>query len=230
MWYSKHDSQTLDTHLTPRRVSPGTIPFAPGMDRESGKKKNDMKDDKKDDKKDDAPKHTGAMIAFFLPKPQARKLVRKDADFPEGSNASPVSEMHMTLAYLGKIADLGNKAEVVKALKGFASTQPKLSGKISGVGRFNNDEGDGTEAVYASFDSPALPIFRHELIKALQDAGVNPFLNHGFTPHVTLGYVPCASEFSLPRISSGDVEFGEIVLTWGGEHTEFPLGKKPSKK
>ena len=66
--------------------------------------------------------HSGAMVAFFLPKHIALKLYADTSIQFSESLITPPDEMHLTLVYLGKAADLDDKREDIEsALSEFAS-------------------------------------------------------------------------------------------------------------
>ena len=154
-------------------------------------------------------------------------------------------DMHITLAYLSPDASeiTDQKQAIIDVLFKFCRSQaPTLAGNISGFGRFMNpsktdsdpddkdadEDGDDDEVesdvIYASFDSPALPEFRAALLKALPD-DVKPASDHGFTPHITLGYIAqeaLTPDLDVPLLA---LEFSGVVLAWGSELLTIPFGE-----
>lgn len=166
--------------------------------------------------------HTGAMIAFMLSDDQAARIAASVADtLPVTLN----DDLHVTVAFLGKASELsGQRSEIEAVLTAFTADQPVIQGDINGVGRFNPSDGsDGKSPVYANFDAPALNGFREALIEALRAAGVTPVLNHGFTPHVTLAYLPADAPSPNIRLPTIDVRFDRLTLAWGDERTDYLL-------
>jgi 2'-5' RNA ligase len=166
--------------------------------------------------------HTGVMLAFFVPPAALPAVTALQERLP---NPEPSEDLHLTLAYLGDSAELSDqRAPLEELLAGIAWEDHGLpmAGTIGGIGRFHHDEGNGTNAVYASFDSPDLPGFRQFLVDALTGAGIPYAQNHGFTPHITLAYVPLDADIpTLPPAELSDVTFGVLTLAWGDERISY---------
>lgn len=174
----------------------------------------------------DAPP-TGAMVAFFPDLSVAQALAL------EGGEA--VQDLHVTLAYLGPNAAMLDRERVEAALAAVTSGLGSITGNVSGLGRFTPEvpggmgsPGDTAWPLYASVDSAALPAFRQRLIAALQAHGVQPVLNHGFSPHITLAMVEAADEEAAGEILAGGIpsiplRFDRVTLAWGAERKDFPL-------
>lgn len=164
--------------------------------------------------------HTGAMLAFVLDDSDAKALL---SAVPMG--IEPVSDLHLTLMYLGDTRALSSEVResARRALGSFTTRNGPITGVVSGVGRFTNDEGDGTNALYASFDAGELTALRDNLVEAMGGAGVVSPSEHGFTPHITLAYIP--SDAPTPDIDVPVLKltFKEITLAWAGEHECFYL-------
>lgn len=174
--------------------------------------------------------NTGAMVAFFPPVTLATALFERCAGAIDGGNAAAMQDpddMHVTLAYLGDAAPLDDqKAAVIDALRAFAASEPPLDGKFNGIGRFMDSD---PSAFYANFDSPALPAFRQRLLDALQAVGVAPDPTHGYTPHLTLAYLP--QDVTTPPVDMQPIPFtvDHLALAWGDERYELPLAGQPIK-
>lgn len=174
--------------------------------------------------------HNGVMVAFMLPAAAAASLALPQDSLPEGATALPPEELHLTLSYLGKKNELIGRELIEQVLSVLVSEYPPLTGKIGGIGRFSNIESDGTQAFYASFDSQDLPAFRQELARRLSDIGINSPSEHGFTPHLTLAYIPQGVE--IPNVTLPDIEmsFRDLTLAWGDDHVVYPLTGQVKKK
>ncbi len=165
--------------------------------------------------------NTGAMVAFFLPPDVQTDLFRMAAEHIAGDQQSP-EDMHVTLAYLGDNAtDLADqKSSLIQSLRDFAANELPMTGSINGIGRFKDAD---PNACYANFDAPALPDFRQRLMQTLKDCGVEPIQNHGFTPHVTLGYIPHHAEMPDIPLQPMPVKIDKISLALGDERIDLPL-------
>lgn len=168
----------------------------------------------------------GVMVAFFLPIDTVPKL---EAMWPDGSELLPTIEHHVTLVYLGSAADLQQAGiypeHLLVALRTFTDkvTMPVLTGMINGWGRFNGDEAD---AVYLNFDAPDLPKFRQALVDELSTL-VNTASSHGYTPHVTIGYVPKGEPVTMTEMPAMiKIAFDTLTLAWGGVYYPMPLGEQ----
>lgn len=176
--------------------------------------------DKKLTVNQDGQNHTGVMVALYPPPADAAALVLSGEGLPEGAQIVPQNELHLTLVYLGDISEMRiDQGELLKRVMYFAENNPIVRGEVSGVGRFNGDHGNGMQPIYASFDSVFLQAFRFWLADML------PYSNseHGFTPHITLAYVPLAA--SMPNIlpTPRELIFDRIALAWGDQVTLFQL-------
>jgi len=169
-----------------------------------------------------AQKHSGAMIALFLPDKVAKELALDAKDVPGDSTIEPADNLHVTLVYLGKAAEIEHQRSLIKkVLEGFAKKHAPVKGKTGGVGCFAGAK-DGMP-YYASFDAGILPQFRQELVEALEAVGVDIAKDHGFTPHITLAYLPDGSDIPSQQVESHEMEIGEIVLAWADHLTRYKL-------
>ncbi|MCC7208315.1 MAG: 2'-5' RNA ligase family protein [Anaerolineae bacterium] len=175
--------------------------------------------------------HTGAMVALFVPVDVAKGLVNAAVTSGvDDVDVTPVDEVHLTLAYLGKAADIENyRIPLQKALSDFARNEPPITGKINGVGRFDGVEDGELNAYYASFDAPALPDFRQRLMGAIQSTGIPLEITHGFTPHITLAYLPVNDKAPDIKVPADNFTVDEVVLAWAGERAAFKLEGEPEQ-
>ncbi len=172
----------------------------------------------------DAPVHTGVMIALAIPEPIGKQLLAIEDQLPVGSEITPLDELHLTLAFLGKAPNLSVTPETVASLlKVFAAKHGPLRGVIGGIGRFNGLEASDRVALYTSFDSPDLAEFRHDLVEMLEAAGILVGAEHGFTPHITLAYVPAEAAELPAEVPSIPAGVSDIVLAWGGQWQSIGL-------
>ncbi|MEU4231075.1 2'-5' RNA ligase family protein [Nonomuraea sp. NPDC026600] len=165
-------------------------------------------------KADRADAGTGVMVAFVLPGEVAEQLA-----VPDGV---PAGDLHVTLAYLGKELDEAGLASVADVVSEVAAGAAPLSGVVGGIGAFPAGE-DGVP-VYVPVDVPGLEVLRQQLVERLAEAGIALATTHGYTPHVTLTYLP-DGEVTMPEpMPAHEVAFGEVAVVRGGKVTPFPLG------
>ena len=167
--------------------------------------------------KDDLPENQNAdkgansVIIAFMPDSASAEALAQDID-----GAVSAEDMHLTLVSLGKADSVDfTKDELSQALKEFSSTAVAITGKVSGVGVFMNEDGDNDDVVYASFDSSELPEFRQELVTHLNERGFDLQTYHGFTPHITLAYTSThETAIDAPLL---EMTFDRLTMMWGDE-------------
>lgn len=155
---------------------------------------------------------TGVMVALFPPAEVAEALA------VEGGEA--VDGLHLTLAYLGKAADLDadQRKRLREIVRSFAALHAPLTGRISGSGSF---EGDGESApCVALVDVPGLPEWRERLIDVLKRNGFEPGSVHGFIPHITLKYTTGGEQVA---ITPQGVAFDAVSVAIAGRRSVYPL-------
>lgn len=119
------------------------------------------------------------MIAWYPPAQLANALAVEGGEAPE--------DIHLTIIFIPARAAVD--LEVVKAVTLLcAQWESSLTGEISGTGRFVLD--GEMDAFFCTVDIPNLESFRERLIQKLEAAGVWLDPQHGFTPHITIKYLP----------------------------------------
>jgi 2'-5' RNA ligase len=148
-----------------------------------------------------------AWIGFFLPPEVAQPLAL--------AGGEPASELHLTLAFLGD-ADKLDLDRLKEGLALWGKNQIPISGRISGVGRFNETGEEGQHAFYASVDAPGLARFRQNLVNELDWLDCPADRTHGYTPHITLQYLPAGDPSpltSLERIFEVELDTMTLVIS-----------------
>ena len=171
----------------------------------------------------EAPHWTSAMLAFFLP-PEARPAL---GNLPAGGELTPDAELHITLAYLGDTAAFPlSMTEVALRVQDAAQQLPVVHATVGGLGVFSQNEGNDTQAVYAGVDSLALPEWRDALLRL---TGLTPYASeqHGFTPHMTLAYIPVGAQPPTLTPTSNGLALDAVTLTWNDDRFTFPLRGGP---
>ncbi|WP_433860157.1 HK97 family phage prohead protease [Streptomyces kronopolitis] len=155
----------------------------------------------------------GAMVALKLPPDVAARIAH-----PEGTAPA---DLHVTLAYLGDAAALGGHPDDLREIvtPAVGSLSP-LTGSIGGIGKFP-DTGDG-EPTWVPLDVPGLAELRQRVVDTLGTSVYADKLqtNHGFTPHITLGYNLPDTEL----IPATPVAFEQIAVVRGPDISFVPLG------
>lgn len=170
--------------------------------------------------------HTGVMVALYPDTQTARKL----AALPGATE--PADELHLTLCFLGDSTEqplAERKAQLDEGIREWAAAHGQaLQGTINGAGRFFHTEEDGTNAVYVAPDVPGLPELRQSLVSWIEQLGLDYAQNHGFTPHITVAYVPKDAPTPPIRVEM-PVSFDRVTLAWGDERTDYPLLRVATK-
>nr|WP_237500004.1 2'-5' RNA ligase family protein [Streptomyces sp. SID8379] len=155
----------------------------------------------------------GVMVALYVPGTVAERIARADG--------TAARDLHITLAYLGDADQLPGHPDdlaglVSAALDGF---EP-LSGQIGGIGRFP-DSGNG-EPTFVPVDVPGLTELRTRVVNAIALSPLGSALrtNHGYTPHITLGYDLPADVPAVPAIP---VAFDTVHVVRGIDATPVRL-------
>ncbi len=157
---------------------------------------------------------SGAMVGLF-PSPDVAAQLAHGAD-------EKARDIHLTLAFLGDASKLKDIDKLKAAVRGFAATCPPISGIVSGTGYFTAAD---QNVAYASADLPDLGHNRERLVDVLKRAGFPPSTDHGFTPHLTLGYG--GEEVSAMVAKPGlKLTFDKITLALGDKRMSFPLTGK----
>jgi 2'-5' RNA ligase len=164
-----------------------------------------------------APPDARVMVALY-PSPEIQAKLALEG-------GEPKEELHVTLAYLGRVSEIGADLleELANTVRRFAERHACLEGTIGGFGRFSASESsDGKDVIYASIDVPSLASLREKLVMELE--GLAPAKReHGFTPHMTLAYVGSFEESPVDRLEPVEVSFSALELVIEGQRQAFPL-------
>lgn len=158
----------------------------------------------------------GVVLAFFLSTALAQGLALPGGERPE--------DLHLTLCYLGEKDDLNLDVPFLcQRLAWWAKNAQPVSGKMGGVGRFAAPAGQPSPVV-ALPDLPGLPAFRQSLVDFLSSCGIGIDETHGYTPHVTLAYLPQNEPSPVTSVPDVPLHFPVLSLAYGNERYYFPLG------
>ena len=155
----------------------------------------------------------GIMVALY-PDQGARDAVAAHIAGPD--ETTPPEDLHVTLAYLGNIGGAApTEQEVIDAVTRAVEGQPALSGEVGGIGQF--PAGDDGTPTYAPVDVPGLGLLREQIVSELGDVVFN---DHGFTPHMTLGY----NIGIIDPVPATPVTFTEVHVVYGNSQRGITLG------
>jgi len=171
-----------------------------------------------------APPTDSVMVAFYLEAADAARLALPASSLPDDAEVVPPQELHVTLAYLGTTADVEQRIsqqDLIEKVASFTRFRPLMLAEVQGLGRFVAKEEGKKEAVYLSVSSPGLSEFRQNLADLLGDA--MPKESYGYTPHVTLAYLPKGVQAEIPMPERETLSFHHVAIAWGGKVTMFRL-------
>ena len=167
--------------------------------------------------------HTGVMLCLSPDWNTRQQLAMFDGDDP--------GQLHLTIYYAGNTDgdDQVSEAQITKLKEighqvAFNADGP-IRAQANGLTRFT---GEDTDPCVINVDSPEISLLHREVsgqIMVAQDQGMNfRKNNHGFTPHITLGYLDPESPMPLDRWAAHEVVFPNLELWVGGEITSWRLG------
>jgi hypothetical protein len=97
-------------------------------------------------------------------------------------------------------------------------------GTLGGLARFPASEtSDGMDVLVALFDAPGLDDLRVAVMDAACCAELDPPMEHGFIPHITLAYIDPAEPTPAITMGRDPLTFDAISLVWAGERIDIPL-------
>ncbi|QGJ92916.1 RNA ligase [Gordonia phage Chidiebere] len=169
---------------------------------------------------------TGVMICLTPDFNSRQQMAMQGGDDP--------GQLHCTLYYAGSTEgdDQVSGAMLVR-LKEIAHTVAHewehgfITAQANGITRFSGEDED---ACVVNIDSPLLPKLYNRLVwKGVMGDNMDfreP--DHGFSPHITLGYLDHDSPMPVDRYAAHTVKFRNLEMWVGGEITSWPLGATPA--
>ncbi len=145
-------------------------------------------------------------------------LVPRDPQQWAVPGGDPPEELHVTIQYFSDIASFDpiSLASRLDAITGYYS---QFTARVMGHATFNPDGGAAQDkdpcAVYLISDCPALADFAAEI----QEIFPSPEAHRPWLPHLTAGYGLVAAQLMM----TGPIVFDRVLLSLGGQGTEFPL-------
>jgi len=167
-------------------------------------------------------KHDGVMVALMLNTQANAGAVKALTTVA----TEPRDNLHITLAYCGKKAELtpAQIEAIHRVTSAVTKARPALVGAVSGTSQFPaSDTSDGKDVSYAKPSIDGLMELRQDLVTKLRAAGVPVSDKHPFNPHITLAYRDTDS--TEPSIEAPHVPltFGALTVVVGDDHTSHVL-------
>lgn len=170
--------------------------------------------------------HTGAMVALIPSAEDAARLALEGGE--------DVSELHVTLMFLGEASDwdVNDRAAVLQAARNAVGWLAPVQARAFGVAHWN-PQSDSPVWVYSIGDDressgPRLADVQHELRYQIEDIGHPlPEQHSPWAPHVTGIYDPADFRNEMTT-RLGPVNFDRVRVAFAGEYTDFPLIETPA--
>lgn len=165
--------------------------------------------------------HTGSgmMVALAPPRHVVDALTLKD------EHAEPAHDLHVTLAYLGKTDEhsLRQMADLPEILDAWAEGHKPRRLTVQGSGTFLKSGEDQPHVLHALVNSPGLHRMQVHLVDHLKQYGYRPREDHGYIPHITLGYAKHDVRF-LPKVSRQSWRADGVWSAIGDRRQEHKFG------
>lgn len=162
---------------------------------------------------------SGMMIAFAPPRHVVDSLHVND------ENAEPEHDLHVTAAYLGKTAEYSPQhlRDLPEVMDSWAEAQKPIRLAVQGSGTFLSPDGEQPHVLHALVNAPGLHRVQAHLVDHLKKYGYNPRENHGYIPHITLGYTKHQVRF-LPKVERKDWLAKDIWSSIGDQRQAHRFG------
>jgi len=206
---------TCDAHLSKGKAAV-TDPFTHKTDPDGINAIYDLGTKRRIDLADADIKSTSTMVALMIPQAAASKVAVQ--------GGVPADDLHVTLLFAGDLDDDAFKS-LTDTIREYAEgwSRGPLKGEIGGIGTFPAS-GDEGRPWWVPVDVPGINTL-HEQINQMSDANAS---EHGFTPHMTLTYLP-EGEPGPDPVEATPVEFSSVWVVRGNdERVEIPLGGQTS--
>lgn len=165
---------------------------------------------------------------IYLLRPKGVMVAWKPRNFERDrikiSEGTPKSEIHMTLVYLGELADFTTDQQrtILGVVTEVAQKHKEIHGEINGVGRFYTTNEDGEQPVWLGGDFQGLRELRDDIVDGLRNAGITWEEKHpDFHPHITIGWVPEDVESLGFTINPYETCIDNVTVYFGG--LEYPI-------
>ncbi|MGE3510718.1 MAG: phage protease [Vicinamibacterales bacterium] len=161
---------------------------------------------------------SGLFVGWFLDDATAAALAL------DIEGAVPASELHVTVAYAGKVAT-ADDLDVMRAIENARSTieySSPFAGSVTGVARFQGVD-TGQDAIVALVDVKGLARLNDELRGVFIRAGLEDS-EHGYIPHITLAYVPSGADMPITTLPALPLVLGAMTINAGTFSATVTIG------
>lgn len=152
------------------------------------------------------------MLACYPRLKEAEALAREGGNDP--------GKMHVTIIFLGDVAELDMQA-VQRVAAAVARKFPPLTGIIGGVGVFA--AGDEGYPLIALPSVKRLSALRTRSEDALANVGIKSPSEFGWVPHLTLAYADEPELADIDALGGKPLSFDALTLTIADERIDFPF-------
>lgn len=129
----------------------------------------------------------------------------------------PPEELHVTLGYYGDSRERDDEALLRRITRNLAESIGPFEVQLNGLTRFSGDESD---PIVVNVDSPIIENLR----AMLQQQGPKIESEHGFSPHMTLGYIKPEEDTPFRRWEPLTVTIETIALHYGPKVYAYTFG------
>lgn len=161
---------------------------------------------------------TGVMVALAPPKDVVDHLTVGE------EHAEPAHDLHVTLSYLGNTDEysLRQLADLPEVLDSWAEGHKPINLAVQGAGTFLAPDEESPHVLHALVNAPGLHRVQAHLTDHLKKYGYNPRENHGYIPHITLGYTKHPVRF-LPQVNRMEWRAKDVWSAIGGRRQPHRL-------
>jgi 2'-5' RNA ligase len=137
-------------------------------------------------------------------------------------NGEPPDDLHVTLGYFGSPSNTTTLPSLQAVTMQLATEFEGFTINLNGISRFS---GEDTDPIVVNADAVVLPEIYSRMRELADTYQVNYEPTHGYSPHMTLGYIPYAETMPITRWTPVTVTVDMIELWYGKARYAFPLGE-----
>lgn len=130
-------------------------------------------------------------------------------------------DLHITVGFFGDASQFHSDKGLRIACMMVANELRPFRVQMNGITRFS---GQGEDALVVNADSPILTHAYRMLHDFARDQGISTASEHGYTPHMTLGYLDPTDQHPLSRWTPLEISVDAIELWFGKARHGFALG------